>query len=290
MKIRKAIIPVAGLGTRFLPATKAIPKELLPIVDKPAIQYIVEEAIAAGIDEIVLVTGRGKQNILDYFDRSPELEEVLAKRGKHEMADRLRKISDLAEFVTVLQPQPLGLGHAVLCARDVIGDEPFVVCLPDDLIDSETPCITQILNIYEKYKSPVLAAQEIHEDQVNQYGILKSKALGNKLHQVENLVEKPSLEDAPSRLGIVGRYLLTSDIFRILKETKAGATGEIQLTDALCEFAKLSPLYALEFEGTRYDTGDKLGFIKANLAYGLKRGHFNGNLKDFMRELLGHPG
>lgn len=288
MKIRKAIIPVAGLGTRFLPATKAVPKELLPIVDKPAIQYIVEEAIQSGIEEIVLVTGRGKQNILDYFDRSPELEEVLSKRGKHEVVDRLQKISNLAEFVTVLQPQPLGLGHAVLCARDVIGDEAFIVCLPDDLIDSNIPCIAQMLSIYEKYKSCVLAVEEVPEDQVNQYGILKSKNVAEKLHQVENLVEKPSLKEAPSRLGIVGRYLLNPDIFKILKETKAGASGEIQLTDGLRELAKISPLYALEFEGTRYDTGDKLGFIKANLAYGLKRGHFNGNLKDFMRDLLGN--
>lgn len=290
MKIRKAVIPVAGLGTRFLPATKAVPKELLPIVDKPSIQYIVEEAISSGIEEIVLVTGRGKQNILDYFDRSPELEEVLTKKGKHDIVERLRKISDLAEFVTVLQPQPLGLGHAVLCARDVIGNEPFVVCLPDDLIDGERPCIEQMLSIYEKYKSPVLAVQEVTDDQVNQYGILKAKSLGNKLHQVEDLVEKPNLEDAPSRLGIVGRYLLTPDIFSILKETKAGAGGEIQLTDGLKTLSRLNPMYALEFEGTRYDTGDKLGFIKANLAFGLKRGHFNGNLKDFMRELLGSIG
>lgn len=288
MKIRKAVIPVAGLGTRFLPATKAVPKELLPIVDKPSIQYIVEEAIAAGIEEIILVTGRGKQNILDYFDRSPELEEALAKRGKHDVVDHLKEISELAEFVTVLQPQPLGLGHAVLCARDLIGDEPFIVCLPDDLIDSQTPCVSQMMEVYEKYKGPILAVQEVPEDQVSQYGIIQSKLLTPKLHQVENLVEKPHIEDAPSKLGIVGRYLLTPDIFRILKETKAGKGGEIQLTDALLKLAQLSPLYALEFEGTRYDTGDKLGFIKANLVYGLKRDHFNGDLKNFMRELLGN--
>ncbi len=287
MKIRKAIIPVAGLGTRFLPATKAVPKELLPVVDKPAIQYIVEEAIASGIEEIVLVTGRGKQNILDYFDRSPELEEVLIKRGKIEMADHLRKLSELAEFVTVLQPQPLGLGHAILCARDVIGDEAFVICLPDDLIDSKTPCIAQMIDVYEKHQGPVIAVQEVPEDQVHQYGIIKPKKVSSKLHQIENLVEKPPAADATSRLGVVGRYLLSPDIFKILKETKAGSGGEIQLTDGLRELAKISPMYAIEFEGTRYDTGDKLGFIKANLAYGLKRGHFNGNLKDFMRELLG---
>ncbi len=288
MKIRKAIIPVAGLGTRFLPATKAVPKELLPIVDKPAIQYIVEEAIESGIEEIVLVTGRGKQNILDYFDRSPELEEVLIKRGKLEMADHLRKISELAEFVTVLQSQPLGLGHAVLCARDVIGNEPFVVCLPDDLIDSEVPCVKQMIEVYEKHQYPIIAVQEVPDDQIDQYGIIQSKIMSEKLHRVENLVEKPLLHEAPSRLGIVGRYLLSPDIFKILKETKPSTDGEIQLTDALRELAKISPMLALEFEGTRYDTGDKLGFIKANLGYGLKRGHFNGNLKDFMRELLGH--
>lgn len=290
MKIRKAVIPVAGLGTRFLPATKAVPKELLPIVDKPAIQYIVEEAVNSGIDEIVLVTGRGKQSILDYFDRSPELEEVLSKRGKEELAEKLRKLSELAEFVTVLQPQPLGLGHAVLCARDVIGDEPFIVCLPDDLIDSERPCVAQMLEVYEQRKGPVLAVQAVADDQVHQYGIIQAQALGNQLHRVEDLFEKPSLEQAPSRLGIVGRYLLMPEIFQILKETKAGAGGEIQLTDGLRGLSKLHPLYALEFEGTRHDTGDKLGFIKANLAYGLKRGHFNDDLKDFMRELLGRVG
>ncbi len=290
MKIRKAIIPVAGLGTRFLPATKSIPKELLPIVDKPSIQYIVEEAIEAGIEEIVLVTGRGKQNILDYFDRSPELEEALLKRGKHEVVEHLQKISGLAEFVTVLQPQPLGLGHAVLCARDVIGNEPFIVCLPDDLIDSEIPCVSQMLKVYEKFQASVIAVEEVPQDQTHQYGIIQSKPLGEKLYQVETLVEKPLQGEAPSRLGVVGRYLLTPEIFSILKETKAGSGGEIQLTDGLRELAKLSPLYALQFEGNRYDTGDKLGFIKANLAYGLKRGHFNGNLKDFMRELLGYLG
>lgn len=288
MKIRKAIIPVAGLGTRFLPATKAIPKELLPIVDKPAIQYIVEEAVAAGIEEIVLVTGRGKQNILDYFDRAPELEAVLNERGKHEMLERLQKLSDLAEFVTVLQPQPLGLGHAVLCARDVIGEESFVVCLPDDLIDSKTPCVAQMIDVYSKYQSPVIAVQELPEDQVHQYGIIQAKKLSAKLYQIENLVEKPPLEKAPSRLGVVGRYLLSPNIFKILKETQAGAGGEIQLTDALRQLAQLQPMYALEFEGTRYDTGDKLGFIKANLAYGLKQENFNENLQDFMRELLGN--
>jgi len=286
MKIRKAVIPVAGLGTRFLPATKVLPKELLPIVDKPSIHYIVEEAVLAGIEEIVLVTGRGKQGILDYFDRAPELEEVLLKRGREDLLSGIKKTASMAEIVTVWQSEPLGLGHAVLCAKDVIGNEPFFVCLPDDLIDSETPCVGQMLSVYERFASPVIAIERIPDEQVNQYGILKSKELEKGLHQIESLVEKPALDEAPSNLGIVGRYLLPPEIFPILQKIKPGSGGEIQLTDALRILAGQQKTLGLEFSGTRYDTGDKLGFLKANLAYGLKRGHFNGSLKDFMRSLL----
>lgn len=286
MKIRKAVIPVAGLGTRFLPATKVIPKELLPIVDKPSIHYIVEEAVAAGIEEIVLVTGRGKQGILDYFDRSPELEEMLYQRGKTDLLSSIRKTASIADFVTVWQSEPLGLGHAVLCARDVIGNEPFFVCLPDDLIDSDTPCVSQMLSVYERFQKPVIAVEKVPQDQVNQYGILKSHRVEDKLHRIESLVEKPTVDKAPSDLGVVGRYLLPPEIFDILETVPPGAGGEIQLTDALRELAGAGEAYGLEFEGTRYDTGDKLGFLKANLAYGLKRGHFNGCLKEFMRTLL----
>lgn len=286
MRIRKAVIPVAGLGTRFLPATKVVPKELLPIVDKPSIQYIVEEVVSAGIDEIILVTGRGKQSIMDYFDRAPELEEALGKRGKEKTLNTIRDLSSLAEFITVWQTEPLGLGHAILCARDVIGDHPFFVCLPDDLIDSDTPCVSQMLKVYERYPKTLLAVQQIPSDQVNQYGVLKSKEVEKGIHRIQMLVEKPPLGEAPSNLAIVGRYLLPPEIFSLLKRTKAGVGGEIQLTDALKEFALQDEIYGFEFTGTRYDTGDKLGFIKANLAYGLKRGHFNGDLKDFIKSLL----
>jgi UTP--glucose-1-phosphate uridylyltransferase len=287
VKIRKAVIPVAGLGTRFLPATKVIPKELLPIVDRPSIHYIVEEAVSAGIEEIVLITGRGKGSIMDYFDRAPELEEFLIKRGKEELLASVQKLSSMAEFVTVLQSQPLGLGHAVLCARDVVGKEPFFVCLPDDLIDSEIPCVSQMLSVYEDPVRAVIAVEQVPPDQVNQYGILKSKSVGKGLHRIETLVEKPSPKEAPSNLGVVGRYLLPPEIFEILQNVKPGAGGEIQLTDALKELAVREGVYGFEFQGTRFDTGDKLGFLKANLAYGLKRGYFNGSLKKFMRTLLG---
>jgi UTP--glucose-1-phosphate uridylyltransferase len=286
MRIRKAVIPVAGLGTRFLPATKVIPKELLPIVDKPSIHYIVEEAVSAGIEEIVLVTGRGKQGILDYFDRAPELEEVLQRRGKEELLSGIKKTASMAEIVTVWQSEPLGLGHAVLCAKDVIGNEPFFVCLPDDLIDSEAPCVAQMLAVYERFHASVIAVEKVPDDQVNQYGILQSIEIEKGLHQIEGLVEKPPIGKAPSNLGIVGRYLLSPEIFPILQRIRPGTGGEIQLTDALQELAKKEKTYGFEFQGTRYDTGDKLGFLKANLAYGLKRGHFNGCLKDFMRSLL----
>jgi len=286
MKIRKAVIPVAGLGTRFLPATKVVPKELLPIVDKPAIQYIVEEIVAAGIQEIILITGRGKQGILDYFDRSPELEDELEKRNKPEQLESIRSLASMAEFVTVWQSQPLGLGHAILCAKDVVEEEPFIVCLPDDLIDSPTSCVQQMLKVYEIHQAPLIAVEQVPLSEVEQYGIIQGSASSPKLHQITKLVEKPKPEEAPSRLGVVGRYLLPPEIFSILSDLKPGKAGEYQLTDALNQLSKVQKIYAYEFEGTRYDTGDKLGFIKANLGYGVKRGYFNGNLKSFLKELL----
>jgi len=285
-KIRKAVIPVAGLGTRFLPATKVVPKELLPIVDKPAIQYIVEEIIAAGIQEIILITGRGKQGILDYFDRSPELEEELQKRNKPEQLENIRSLASMAEFVTVWQPNPLGLGHAILCAKDVVDDEPFIVCLPDDLIDSKKSCVQQMLEIYETHHTPLIAVEKVPAQEVHQYGIMSGTPLSSQLHHITSLVEKPKLEEAPSQLGVVGRYLLPPEIFSLLRDLKPGRAGEYQLTDALNQLAKVQKILAYEFEGTRYDTGDKLGFVKANLAYGIKRGYFNGNLKSFLKELL----
>ncbi len=285
MKIRKAVIPVAGLGTRFLPATKVVPKELLPIIDKPCIHYIVEEIVAAGIKEIVFVSGRGKQGILDYFDRAPELEDILKQRGQKELALQIRKIAAMAEFVSVWQSEPLGLGHAILCAKDVIGEEPFFVCLPDDLIDSEIPCVTQMTSLYERLQKPIIGVTKVEASQVHQYGILKSREIEKKLHHIESIVEKPCLEKAPSRLGIVGRYLLPPQIFSILETLPPGSAGEIQLSDALCQLAKEEKVYGFEFEGTRYDTGDKLGFLKANLAYGLKSENFNGDLKKFIKKL-----
>ncbi len=286
MKIRKAVIPVAGLGTRFLPATKVVPKELLPVVDKPAIQYIVEELASSGIEEIILVTGQGKNAILDYFNRDPELEKILQERNKTELLEILFRLSKLAHFSTVLQPSPLGLGHAILCAEEVMGQEPFIVCLPDDLIDSKQSCVSQMLQVYAEFKKPLIAVQEVPLDQVHQYGILNAAPLRPRIHLISDLVEKPSIEKAPSHLGIVGRYLLPPQIFSILKQVKPGSGGEIQLTDALRLLAREEKVYGFEFEGVRYDTGDKLGFLKANLAYGLKRQEFHDNLKEFLTTLV----
>jgi UTP--glucose-1-phosphate uridylyltransferase len=283
MKLRKAVIPVAGLGTRFLPATKTVPKELLPIVDIPSIQYVVQEAVDAGIEEIIFVTGRGKDGIEDHFDDAPELEQVLADRGQQEMVKMLRRIAEMTEVVSVRQKKPLGLGHAVLCARDLVGAEPFAVMLADDLIDSETPCIRQLSDIFERTDESVVALMEVPETEVQQYGIIKGKVLKEGLYQIEATVEKPSAKDAPSRMAIIGRYVLRPEIFSILQKLPPGKGGEIQLTDGLAQLVRERKVYGCEFLGDRYDIGDKFGFVRATVAYALKRPDLRDKLLEYLK-------
>ena len=282
MKLRKAVIPVAGLGTRFLPATKVVPKELLPIVDVPSIQYVVQEAVDAGIEEIIFVTGRGKDGIEDHFDEAPELEQILSDRGQSEMVKMLRRIAEMTEVVSVRQKKPLGLGHAVLCARDLVGNEPFAVLLADDLIDSSTPCVRQLLNIFEETQESVIALMEVAETEVHQYGVIKGKEIKRRLYQVEATVEKPAAKDAPSRMAIIGRYVLRPEIFTILQNLPPGKGGEIQLTDGLAQLVLERKIFGCEFLGDRYDIGDKFGFIRATVAFALKRP----DLKDKVMEYL----
>jgi UTP--glucose-1-phosphate uridylyltransferase len=283
MKLRKAVIPVAGLGTRFLPATKTVPKELLPIVDIPSIQYVVQEAVDAGIEEIIFVTGRGKDGIEDHFDDAPELEQVLADRGQQEMVKMLRRIAEMTEVVSVRQKKPLGLGHAVLCARDLVGAEPFAVMLADDLIDSETPCIRQLSDIFERTDESVVALMEVPETEVQQYGIIKGKVLKERLYQVEATVEKPPAKEAPSRMAIIGRYVLRPEIFSILQKLPPGKGGEIQLTDGLAQLVRERQVYGCEFLGDRYDIGDKFGFVRATVAYALKRPDLKDKLLEYLK-------
>ena len=271
MKLRKAVIPVAGLGTRFLPATKTVPKELLPIVDIPSIQYVVQEAVDAGIEEIIFVTGRGKDGIEDHFDDAPELEQVLAERGQQEMVKMLRSIAEMTEVVSVRQKKPLGLGHAVLCARDLVGNEPFAVMLADDLIDSETPCIRQLLDIFQSTHESVVALMEVPQTEVHHYGVIKGTLLEKRFYEVQAMVEKPHAKEAPSRMAIIGRYVLRPEIFPILQNLPAGKGGEIQLTDGLAQLVSERKVFGCEFIGDRYDIGDKFGFVRATVAYALKR-------------------
>ncbi len=282
MKLKKAVIPVAGLGTRFLPATKTVPKELLPIVDIPSIQYVVQEAVDAGIEEIIFVTGRGKDGIEDHFDEAPELEQVLAERGQQEMVRMLRRIAEMTEVVSVRQKKPLGLGHAVLCAKDLVGDEPFAVMLADDLIDSDVPCIRQLSEIFERTQESVVALMEVPEAEVHQYGIIKGKVLQDRFYQVEATVEKPPAKEAPSRMAIIGRYVLRPELFSILQALPPGKGGEIQLTDGLAQLVRERRVYGCEFLGDRYDIGDKFGFVRATVAYALKRP----DLKDKVMQYL----
>lgn len=282
MKVRTAVFPAAGLGTRFLPATKAQPKEMLPLVDKPTIQYVVEEAVASGLDRIVIVTGRGKRAIEDHFDASVELEFYLQDRGKQEELAQIKTISDLASVGYVRQKEPLGLGHAVLCARPLVGDEPFAIFLGDDVIIGETPCMAQLLMVFHRYGGPVVAVERIPGEEISRYGVIKGQPLEERVWEVEDLIEKPSPEAAPSDLAIIGRYILTPEIFPILAETQPDARGEIQLTDAL---RRLPRLYAYEFEGTRYDTGDKLGFLKATVEFALARPDLADAFRAYLRSL-----
>ena len=271
MRIRKAVIPAAGLGTRFLPATKAMPKEMIPIIDKPMIQYIVEECLDAGIEDIVLITARGKGAILDHFDYSFEVEETLKAKGKDELFEKSRQVSRMVSIISVRQKNPLGLGHAVLCARKVIGDEPFAVLLGDDLIVSEVPSIKQLMNVYEERNAPVVGLMEVPQAETSKYGIVAGSKSGDRLIKVQDLVEKPSPEKAPSRWAIPGRYILPPEVFDILEGAKPGAGGEIQLTDALAQLARKGDFYGYLFDGKRYDTGDKIGYIEATVAFALQR-------------------
>jgi UTP--glucose-1-phosphate uridylyltransferase len=288
MKVRKAVFPAAGLGTRFLPATKAQPKEMLPLVDKPIIQYGVEEAMHAGCDQIIIVTGRGKQAIEDHFDVSYELEKMLEERKKTDLLQIVREISDMIHVAYVRQKEALGLGHAVLTARELVGEEPFAVLLADDVIDAEVPCLKQLINVYEKTKSSVLAVQAIDGPSISAYGVLKVKPVegsNGKLFEVLDLVEKPKLQDAPSNLAVIGRYILTPGVFDELTTIQAGAGGELQLTDGLRALLKKEKIYGCVFDGKRHDTGDKLGFLKATVEFALKRKDLGGPLRSYLKGL-----
>jgi UTP--glucose-1-phosphate uridylyltransferase len=286
-KIRKAVFPAAGLGTRFLPATKAQPKEMLPLVDKPIIQYVIEEAIASGLTSIIIVTGKGKNAIEDHFDVSYELERHLARRGETNLLEQVRAISSMISVSYVRQGEQLGLGHAVLQARDLVGDEPFAVMLGDDIIDAPVPCMRQMVNVYESYGGPVVAVQQVPRNDISAYGVIDGTAEGNsgRLFRIRDLVEKPTAEDAPSDLAIIGRYLLTPDIFDELEETPRGAGGEIQLTDGLRRLTQRRTLYGYRFEGVRHDAGNKLGFLKATVEFALKREDLGGPFREYLKTL-----
>lgn len=286
MKVKKAIIPAAGLGTRFLPATKAMPKEMLPIVDKPTIQYIVEEAIESGIKDIIIVTGKGKRAIEDHFDHSFELEQNLLEKGKFELLSEVQKSSKLVDIHYIRQKEPKGLGHAIWCARKFIGDEPFAVLLGDDIVKADTPCLKQMIGQYNRHNASILGVQTVNEDEVSRYGIVDGSLVDNQLYNVHNLVEKPNQEEAPSNLAILGRYILTPRIFEILSNQKPGAGNEIQLTDAIAELNKYEAVYAYDFEGTRYDVGEKLGYIKTTLEFALNREDLRNNVLDYLTELM----
>ncbi|CAM2078327.1 UTP--glucose-1-phosphate uridylyltransferase GalU [Clostridium cuniculi] len=271
MKVRKAIIPAAGLGTRFLPATKAQPKEMLPIVDKPTIQYIIEEAVASGIEEILIITGRNKKSIEDHFDKSVELEMELEKAGKQEMLELVRGISDMVDIHYIRQKEPRGLGHAIHCAKSFVGNEPFAVMLGDDVVESEVPCLKQLIDCFNEYKTTILGVQTVAPENVDKYGIVDGIHIEDRVYKVKRLVEKPAIEEAPSNVAILGRYIITPQIFEILENTKPGKGNEIQLTDALETLIKNEAMYAYDFEGRRYDVGDKLGFLQATVEFALKR-------------------
>lgn len=271
MIVKKAIIPAAGLGTRFLPATKAQPKEMLPIVDKPTIQYIIEEAVASGIEEILIITGRNKRAIEDHFDKSVELERELEDHHKEDLLKLVKDISNMANIYYIRQKEPKGLGHAINCARTFVGNEPFAVMLGDDIVDSKTPCLKQLIDCYEEYKTSILGVQNVPHKDVNKYGIVKGMHIEDRVYKVKDLIEKPSIEEAPSDIAILGRYIITPQIFNILDNTAPGKGGEIQLTDALKTLIKNEAMYAYNFEGRRYDVGDKLGFLQATVEFALKR-------------------
>jgi len=287
MKLRKAVFPAAGLGTRFLPATKAQPKEMLPLVDKPIIQYVIEEAVAAGLTSIIMVTGRGKNAIEDHFDVSYELEKQLEERGKHDLLAQVRTIANMVTVSYVRQGEALGLGHAVLMSRDLVGDEPFAVMLGDDIIDSEIPCMKQMVEVFERYEAPVIAVQTVPRKYISAYGVVDAvpEAGNDRVYRIRDMVEKPPADKAPSDLAIIGRYILTPDIFAALEKTERDEGGEIQLTNGLRALAEKRPVYAYRFEGKRHDAGNKLGFLKATVEFALKREDLGGDFREYLKSL-----
>ena len=286
MKVKKAIFPVAGMGTRFLPATKSSPKEMLPLIDKPLVQYVVEEAVASGIEQILFVTGRGKRAIEDHFDNSIELETHLLEKGKNKTLQAVREIADLLDIFYVRQKKALGLGHAILCAKDFVGNEPFAVLLGDDIIDSERPCLRQLLDTFETYNSSVLALEKVPMENISAYGCVKANQITERVYDVLDMVEKPKREEAPSDMAIIGRYVLTPRIFGILEQQEPGKGGEIQLTDAILKLSKLEKVYGCLFEGLHHDCGDKLGFLKATVDMALKRKEFRKDFEEYLRQRL----
>lgn len=289
-KVRKAVFPAAGLGTRFLPATKAQPKEMLPLVDKPLIQYGVEEVMHSGVQNIIIVTGRGKSSIEDHFDVSFELEHLLESRGKKDMLAAVRGISDMIDVSYVRQKEALGLGHAVLRAKELVGNEPFAVVLSDDVIDADIPCMRQLLDVYEYFGASVLALMEVPVENISAYGVVDAEPVAHngsrdRLFRIRNMVEKPKASDAPSNLAIIGRYVLTPEIFPSIESVPPGSGGEIQLTDGLRHLLRNRPIYGLKFDGTRYDAGDKLGFLKATVEFALKRYDLGGDFREYLKNL-----
>jgi len=286
MTVRKAIIPAAGLGTRFLPATKAQPKEMLPIVDKPTLQYIIEEAVESGIEEILIITGRNKKSIEDHFDKSVELELELEAKGKRDLLEEVRKISNMVNIHYIRQKEPKGLGHAIYCAKSFIGNEPCAVLLGDDIVYSDKPCLKQLIEVYEYYNSSVLGVQQIEQKDVHKYGIVDGQKIDTTVSRVNRLVEKPKTEEAPSNIAILGRYIITPAIFDILENTQPGANGEIQLTDALNQLSRTEAVYAYEFSGRRYDVGDKLGFLEATVEYALRRDELREPFLNYLNSIV----
>lgn len=286
MKVRKAIIPAAGLGTRFLPATKAMPKEMLPIVDKPTIQYIVEEAIESGIEDIIIVTGKHKRAIEDHFDNSVELEQILTAKHKFELLSEVRKSSDMVDIHYIRQKEPKGLGHAIWCARKFIGNEPFAVLLGDDIISAKKPCIRQMIEKYEQYQTSIIGVQRVADEAVSRYGIVDGTVMEESFHRVRHLVEKPAREEAPSNMAIMGRYILSPAIFDVLGSQTPGAGGEIQLTDAIAALNLAEAVYAYEFEGKRHDVGEKMGFIQTTIEFALQRDDLRYELLDYLTQMV----
>ncbi len=284
-KIRKAVFPAAGLGTRFLPATKSSPKEMLPLVDKPLIQYVVEEAVASGVESILIVTGRDKSPIENHFDISFELEQLLKEKGKNEMFEQVRAISDMAKISYTRQKQARGLGHAILQGKDFVGSEPFAVLLADDIVDAEKPALTQMMEVFEKYQAPVIATLRVEGEAISRFGVIDAEEVEPNVFKIRDMVEKPSFEDAPSDLAIIGRYIFTPDIFQAIENTVPGAGGEIQITDAMRLLLKERPFYAVKLDGVRHDAGDKLGFLIATVEFALKRADLGEAFREYLKSL-----